>query len=312
MIIDTHTHIMESETVLPKSWLDSVHKYRREWLGEEAFERVKDTFDRRGRVEMLIKDMDEAGVDKSVATTLDFSIICREEPKISVWRGNEYVAEAQRRYPDRIIGFVAVDPLRKDAIELLEKGVVEWGLKGVKIFPANFRVTDEEVQPFMCKVNEIGLPALFHQGGDPGLYPIKYGNPADLDILALRYPKMKIIAAHCARGYEDLLVTIMAFKPGRIYTDIAAVQNEYLESPWQFTMRMRSFMDRIPNAVLMGSDWPFVKTPPASPTHKEWFDVIRNLEIPGKLLDLGLGIKQFSQEEKDKILGENARTLLEN
>jgi len=310
MIIDIHTHIMESEAVFPRSWLDSVHDYRRKWLGEEAFEKIKDTFDRRGRVEMLIQDMDDVGIEKAVATPLDFSIICGEEPEISVWRGNEYVAEAQSRYPNRIIGFVAVDPLRKDAVELLEKGIVEWGLKGVKIFPAKFRVTDEEVQPFMRRVTELGVPALFHQGGDPGLYPIQYGNPADLDVLALRYPGMKMIAAHCARGYEDLLVTIIAFKPGRIYTDISAVQNEYLESPWRFTMRMRYFMDRIPDAVLMGSDWPFVKTPPASPTHKEWFDAIRKLKIPEKILELGLGIKQFSQKEKDKILGENARTFL--
>ena len=68
-------------------------------------------------------------------------------------------------------------------------------------------------------------------------------------------------------------------------------------------------MDKIPNSVLMGSDWPWIIRSP-HPTYKQWFDVIRNLKIPEPVLQLGLGIKDFSQEEKDKLLGENARALL--
>ena len=75
--------------------------------------------------------MDKAGVDKCVVSHLDYSIFYQQEPEISVWRANEYMAEEQGKYPDRIIAFVGVDPLRKDAIELLEKGITEWGLKGV-------------------------------------------------------------------------------------------------------------------------------------------------------------------------------------
>ena len=66
-------------------------------------------------------------------------------------------------------------------------------------------------------------------------------------------------------------------------------------------------MDRIPSLILMGSDWPWAKNAPLS--HKAWFDAIRNLKIPEPVLRLGLGVKDFSQEEKDRILGENARTL---
>jgi predicted TIM-barrel fold metal-dependent hydrolase len=57
----------------------------------------------------------------------------------------------------------------------------------------------------------------------------------------------------------------------------------------------------------MGTDWPFIKFPPL-PTHKEWFDFIRNLKVPEP--GLVFGMRDFSQEEKDKILGENARAVL--
>jgi predicted TIM-barrel fold metal-dependent hydrolase len=72
---------------------------------------------------------------------------------------------------------------------------------------------------------------------------------------------------------------------------------------------MRYLMDKVPHAPLMGTDWPFIKTPPM-PTHKEWFDAIRNLKVPDKVLESGLPINDFTQEEKDMILGENARSML--
>jgi len=308
MVIDVHTHIFESLAAFPKVWVDELYQSKVASLGKEVADRFLAGYD--GRVEALIKDMDEAGVDKSVVLPLDFAIMCRQEPEISVWRANEYAAEAQSKYPDRIIAFVGVDPLRRDAVELLETAVTKWGLKGVKIYPTTFRVTDDVVQPFMKKVNELEIPALFHQGSDPLPYVIKYGNPVDLDTLTLLYPKMKIIAAHYAPGYENILTGILRYKQGRIYADLALMQGyEWRLSPWHFTMQMRYWMDKFPRSILMGSDWPFMRRPPV-PSHKEWFDIIRNLKIPKQVLELGLGIKDFTQEEKDMILGENARSLL--
>ena len=308
MIIDVHVHIFESvDKSFPKVWIDELYESKVKSMGEDLARKWRESYD--GSVEALITDMDEAGIDKSVALPLDFGIMCNQEPAISVWRTNEYVAEAQSRYPDRIMGFVGVDPQRKDAIELLEKGVTEWGLKGVKLFPTNFRVTDEAIQPFMAKINELEIPVLIHQGTDSLPYVIKYGSPVDLDTLTLKYSKMKIIAAHYAPGYEDILTGILRYKEGRIYADLALMQfYEWQKSPWHFTLQMRYIMDKFPNSILMGSDWPFVKRPPA-PSHKEWFDVIRNLRIPEQVLGLGLGMKDFSNEEKTKILGQNARTL---
>lgn len=309
MIIDVHTHIFESfGKSFPKVWRDELYQSKVKSIGENAAKKWKESYD--GSVEALIKDMNEAGVDKSVALPLDFGIMCKQEPEISVWRANEYVAEAQKKYPDRIVGFVGVDPQRKDAIDLLEKGLIEWGLKGVKIYPSTFRVTDEAIQPFMAKINEFQVPVLIHQGADPLPFIIKYGSPVDLDTLTLKYTRMKIIAAHYASGYEDILTAMLRYKQGTIYADIALMQfYEWQKSPWRFTLHMRNVMDKFPNSILMGSDWPFMRMPPA-PSHKGWFDVIRNLKIPEKVVELGLGIKDFSDEEKNKILGENAKLLL--
>jgi len=305
MIIDVHTHIFESLDVFQKTWLENYRAHKKSQLGDKEYEKWEANFD--GRAETLIRDMDEAGVDKAIALTTYPSVAHGEElPKISLWRCNEYTAEAQRKYPDRIIGFARVDPLRKDAIELLVKAITQWGLKGVKIHPTT-PVTDEVVQPVMSKINEMEIPVLIHMGVDPIPFLAKNGNPVDLDTLTARFPKLKIIAAHHARGFEELLTSVILSRRGRIYSDLAIWQNEVVLSPWRFILKMRNLMDWIPRYVLMGTDWPFLKNPLS---HKGWFEAVKNLKIPEPVLQLGLGIKDFSREEKDMILGENAKTFL--
>lgn len=306
MIIDFHTHVFESLACFPKSWIEETYKVMRYKMGVEAFEKAKPGFEEMGKVEQLIKTMNEAGIDKAVALPLDYSIQCHEEPEISIWKANEYVAKAQAMYPERIIGFVGVDPLRADAVELLEQGVKGWGLKGVKIMPSTFRVTDVSVQKFMTKINDLGVPALFHQGADPLPFISRYGSPVDLDELTLYYPKMKIVAAHCSRGWERLLVAIAEWRRGSIYTDLSGLQTPYIKSRWWVMLLLRHLMDTIPDAVLIGTDWPFMK----SMTSKEWFDAICGLQMPDPVLNMGLGIRNFSAEDRQKILGENARALL--
>lgn len=305
MIIDIHTHPYESWKVFPQAYLDQIYRFKKAQMGEKA---AKERLLLDGSVGALVKEMDEAGVDKSVLAPLDYSVLLQQEPETSIWRANEYIAESQAKYPDRCIGFVGVDPLRKDAIQILEKGIKEWGLKGVKIL-TNCCLTDEAIQPFMRKINDLDVPALFHQGVSAPPYDTKYGNPADLEVLVHRYPKMKVIAAHIAAGYEGLLIAIARFTPKRLYSDTAFLQYETWQSPWYFLMLMRLLMDKVPNSVVFGSDWPWMKSPP-QPTHKQWVDVFRNLKMPENVLNLGLGIKDFTQEERNKILGDNARELL--
>lgn len=307
MVIDTHVHIFETPEVYPASYLEQMYHDWMEKFGKERADERRAAFD--GRVEVLLKDMGEAGVDKSVVSPWDIGLLWDEEPKISIWRSNEYIAECQGKYSDRIIGFVGVDPLRKDAIELLEKGITKWGLQGAKVFMSKCKVTDERVQPFMEKANELELPVLFHTGMDSLPYLMQNGNPVDLNTLMLRCPKLNIIAAHVSRGWEHLLVEILSRSGEAMATDICGYQRLYLSTYWHFIQQMRYLMDRIPSLVLMGSDWPFLKGYPML-THKEWFDVIRNLKIPEPVLQLGLGIKDFSQQEKDLILGGNAKRFL--
>jgi len=302
MIIDAHVHLFE-EKMRPKKAGAALAKHKKSLLSEEDFKKYKPV----GGVETLLKEMDEAGVDVSVCLCSDTAFIYQEEPEISIWKHNEYVAEAQAKYPDRIIGFFGCDPMRPGAVEMLEKGIKELGLKGVKIAPEWFFPTDENLARFIQKIEELGVPVLFHSGMDPLPFQVKYGNPQYLNDLLAKYPKLKIIAAHFSRGWEDLLIQIMVGAPGRIYTDLSVLQYEHVYSHWHFLMQMRYALDRMPDAIFFGSDWPFIKYPPF-PSEKEWVGTFKNLKLPQACLDMGM--KQFTEEEKNKILGANAQKLL--
>lgn len=303
MIVDMHVHLLE-ERMYPKKFLESLYEQKRSVMSEKEFKRYK----AEAKAETLIADMDKAGVDVSVCLPVDLAFAQHDESEISIWKANEYVADAQARYPDRIIGFFGCDPFRPGSVDMLEKGINHLGLRGVKIIPSWFFPTDERVAPFIQKIEELNVPVLFHSGAsDPLPILAKYGSPIHLDDLMLRYPKLKIIAAHISRGWEDLLIQMIVYRLGRIWTEVAGLQFEFVSSRWHFLMKIRYAMDRVPDAILFGSDWPWLKSG-FFPSHKEWVKAFRNMMLPEGCLDMGM--KQFSKDERDKILGGNAVKLL--
>ena len=68
----------------------------------------------------MIKIMDQYDIEKSIVFTLP----------------NEITLEAVRKYPDRLVGLVWVNPHEGDrAIELIDKAINEWCFKGIKLHP---------------------------------------------------------------------------------------------------------------------------------------------------------------------------------
>ena len=112
--------------------------------------------------EDMIASMDGAGVDKVVTFAIGAG-----EP-VDYRDTNNYIASSMQKYPDRIIGFLRLNPAKgpKDTLQVLEEGV-KLGLKGIKIHPliekcpANDK---EKVYPLMEAAQHYGLPVLFHCG----------------------------------------------------------------------------------------------------------------------------------------------------
>ncbi len=298
MIIDAHCHIWEEK--LMSADLNRIVESVSTRFPLQYPEQI-----RNGTIERLLTEMDEAGIDKTILLALDLGLAFQSHLLPRDY--NDYVAEIVRRHPDRIIGFAGIDPRRrKEALVELER-CADIGLKGLKLWTlTGFYPDDEAYYPLYERVAELGLPVLVHTGtGPPGTY-MKFNRPVYVDKVAVDFPEMPIIMAHVGMPWiEEALAVVI--KNANVFVDI---------SGWQMVTRQTTFLlcqtltqlkmgCRGLNKVLFGSDWPLF-TPLFS--QKEWVSLIQELEMPPPLQMMGL--KDFTGEDKAKLLGGNAASIL--
>ena len=120
---------------------------------------------------------------------------------------NEEVAAFAAENSDFMIAFASVNPMRgKDAVDEARRLIKAGGIRGFKLHPPlqQFHANDKAAYPFYEVVAEAKLPVIFHTGhsgigtGMPGGggVRLKYGNPMDMDDVAVDFPDMPIILAH--------------------------------------------------------------------------------------------------------------------
>lgn len=107
---------------------------------------------------------------------------------------NNWAAANQK---DGLLFFGSVHPDAADAVQELER-IQSIGLKGVKLHPdyQEFFVGEERLFPIYAKLEELGLPLLFHAGRDPYSPDVVHAPPEELAKVARAFPKLRIIAAH--------------------------------------------------------------------------------------------------------------------
>jgi hypothetical protein len=305
MIIEFHAHLFDEN--LPN---------RRYWEGyvkfavavanrpeERVWNRIKDTWDLTG--ELILKDMDEASVDKAVISVCDFGL-CPEigEGAYTIEEVNKLYADVAAKYPDRLIAFFGIDPRRPRAHKLFEIAVKEWGMKGLKLLPpTGFYPNDKEAYPLYAKAEELGVPALIHTG--PETIPLfsKYGHPIYLDEVCNSFPDLKIVAAHAGYCWWEELVELASNK-SNLYIDLAAWQTRTRRrKDIEFYRTLRTILDRIgARRVLFGSDFPSMRL---YMSLKDWVGVFK--EIPGYVKEAGV---EFKIDEIELILGGTAAKIL--
>jgi hypothetical protein len=255
--------------------------------------------------ERLLKDMDEAGIDKSIIVAVDQGL----SPYVAdgrfsiIEKYNNNIAEVARAHPNRLLGVAGIDPRRGRAgIELLEKAVKEWGMVGLKLHPAfGFYPNDRFCYPFYAKVQELGIPVFIHTGPEPGT-PSKYCQPIHVEDVALDFPDLQIVMVHAGfLPWWQEAVGIASFRPN-IYLCLTEWQGVSRSFPEEFYRVIGSMLAFVGSArILFGSDWPFAKSILAQP---RWVETFRELAGTRKL---GIDI---TMEDIEAILGGNVARLL--
>ena len=208
-------------------------------------------------VELLFREMDEAGVQRAVIVALDCTSAhgCRIP-------GNETVAELAGKN-DRLIGFASVDPHDKTAPRQLERAVRSVGLKGLKLDPAlqRFQPDDRErVFPLYALCGELGIPVLLHAGlswAPLGL--ARHAMPLLLEEALQAHPQVSFVLAHFGWPWVDEAL-MLALKYRNLHLDTSIV---YARAPGE---ALRQVLERrvglpvlegsLPGQLLFASNYP--------------------------------------------------------
>jgi predicted TIM-barrel fold metal-dependent hydrolase len=183
-------------------------------------------------VDQMIVDMDTFNISKTVVFMIP----------------NDIVREAVRRFPDRLIGFVWVNPCDgARALDQVKEAVNEWGFCGIKLHPLihAFIPSDEVVLPVLGLAREFKIPVLFHTGHPPFSLPWQIGEVAEI------FPDIPIVMGHMGHGHG-------CYIHGAIMT-AKKYPNLYLEtSGMPMHTKIREAVEQIgPDRVMYGSDVPF-------------------------------------------------------
>jgi hypothetical protein len=308
MVIDMHTHLFGRGWV-PKAFYYGVarfitHAFAKQGVRESAEEignaLMDSTDDPAG--EMLLSEMQEAGIDLSVVFPVDFGLALGE-PEVPIQQVNREMALLAQRHPRKLIAFAGIDPRRSNALQLFQQCVEEWGMKGLKLHPsAGFYPNQKEVYPLLEQASLWKLPVIIHSGSMMVPLRSKYSQAIHFDDLGVDFPDLPIIAAHAggSLGYAQML-SIMNVKLN-IMVDISGWQILALKNYKSFCRSLRNLMDFAePERILFGSDSPSFRS---MMSNSDWVSLLK------KLPEQAPAETAFTPLEIDSVLGRNAKKLL--
>jgi predicted TIM-barrel fold metal-dependent hydrolase len=207
-----------------------VHKYRK--IDAHAHVGLKPK-----EADEQIDMADRLGIDKMCISMpiTNYSGTEPEDPD-QVRKNNDTVLEAVKKYPDRYIGFMTLNPLyQKEALEEIDR-CVDLGMVGYKGY-TQLKINDPLYYPIIEKFIDLKMIMLMHAFVQIGVggYRMKYDKgqsaanttiPDDMVDVARKYPEGMFQYAHIGGGgdWEYACKSFRAYP--NIYVDTSGSNNE--------------------------------------------------------------------------------------
>lgn len=214
-----------------------------------------------------------ADVDRAVALAF-------WAPASDITVSNAFVAEVVRQDPQRIVGFASVDPNEADAVEELTRAVQELGLQGLKLGPIyqHFVPDDRAHWPLYERVQELGIPILWHQGSSFMVPegPLEASQPHRLDVIARTFPDIPMIVAHFGYPWSRETVALVR-RQANVYTDISVLA----QRPWFLYNALIDALEYgAEEKILLGSDYPAFTTRETVQSLQQINEMVRDSNLP--------------------------------
>jgi len=278
MIVDFHTHVFSPRIKKNRSkYIDSDPSFAILYSNKEA---------KLATADELIASMDKDGVDISVILNIGWATheLCVET--------NDYILESIARYPNRLIGFCAIQPYSTSAAIAEVERCVKGGIRGIGELRPDVQLLDlndkEVMEPFIEVVRKHKLILLTHASEPVGhQYPGKGSiTPDILYPFITSFPDLTIICAHWGGGLPFYALMPEVKKTmSHVFFDTAA--SPLLYSPQVYNQVIQLVGG---DKILFGSDYPLLG-------QGRLLKEISSLDLP--------------EETKSLILSGNAQRLLD-
>ncbi|MCU0580382.1 MAG: amidohydrolase family protein [Desulfobacterota bacterium] len=245
-MIDIHTHIFPPDIVNNRGDFFSEDPAFR-WLYDSPQAPL-------ATAENLLQAMSDHGVQQSVIFGFPWRTL-----KL-MRRHNDYILEAQHRYPRHLIGFACVNALESGAAAEVERCLAA-GCRGVGELAFYQEGLGDAMTAALRPIAELcqgyGVPLLLHANEPvghayPGKSPMQLG---DLYNLIKAFPDLTLILAHWGGGlfFFNLLKKEVSVTLKNVYFDTAA--SPYLYKPEIYRLAAEIIG---PDKILFGSDYPLL------------------------------------------------------
>jgi predicted TIM-barrel fold metal-dependent hydrolase len=233
------------------------------------------------------------------AIAADKTVVFGGKARLSgVWVDDRYVARYVAGAPDRLVGFLSVDPTQPGWEREMRDGHEELGLRGIKLLPmyAGFFPQDERLNPLWEYATKHQLPVLLHTGTTfIAQAPLECTLPRHLDPVATRFPDVRIIMAHLGHPYEGECVVVIRKHPN-VYADVSALHYR----PFQLYHSLMLVQEYgVWNKLLFGSDYPFTTID----------DSIAGLRKLNNMLE-GTALPRLNEAEIEALIARDALAVL--
>lgn len=252
--------------------------------------------------DQLIRDMNETGIQRAAVLSVAYFF----GSPLRTWAGDEYanvraendwVAAQVSRYPDRLVAFCGVSPLKDYAIQEVRRCAGELRMKGLKIHFRSSRVNVlnsehlEKVRRVFRTANELGLAIVVHTNVRP------YGREQAevfLKELLPAAPNVVVQIAHFWGGNEFVPAALKVFadavaagdpRTKNLYFDLTEIEPAaaITSNPDETMQEIVRFIRQIGlKRILYGSD--AAATSDAPPTSLRWARLRRRLPLTNKEL----------------------------
>ena len=243
---------------------------------------------REGDVSMLLRHMDECGIEKAVVFPPFACQMDGDMREANVW------ALRQIKGQNRLIPFGTVSPVAPDAADVLHLLVGE-GIAGAKVHPSIdvYDLTDPKAMAFYAEAARFGFILDFHTG--PHGTRLSLADPVKLDTIAWEFPELRLVFEHVGgRTHFEVLLAVLANHRKSTFAGITSVLDRDHNPLWHLGPERLGDLVRIvgPERLVFGLDFPW--NPPEQTRYE--LAVIRGLGLP--------------KEAEEKILGVNLLRLL--